>query len=281
MKHTIVAFCAAIALTSPALANGFDRIASAGGDITEILFEFGVGSKVVAVDSTSIHPPSVTELPTLGYVRGLSAEGVLAAEADVLIGSDDMGPPAVMDNLEAAGMRVAYAPKGTGADRFVDKVRFVAEVLNMPARGEEMIVAYEEALVEVRARAAALPRKPRVLLILSVRDGAPIAAGAGTTGSDIIEISGGQNMGDFDGWKPMNSEAIIAAAPDIVVMSTAHAASLGGPETIMARPDIMATPAGAQQNFVVLNAQMMLQFGPRAPVAMNDLITAFEALPDH
>ncbi|NRB32880.1 MAG: hypothetical protein HRU27_20040 [Rhizobiaceae bacterium] len=46
----------------------------------------------------------------------------------------------------------------------------------------------------------------------------------------------------------------------------------------MSRPDIAATPAGANQTYVVLNPQMMLQFGPRSPIAMNDLMTAFEGL---
>ena len=109
--------CATLALSTPAFEQEINTIASAGGDITEIPFEFGVGDRVVAVDSTSIYPEAVTDLASIGYVRELSAEGVLATGADLLIGADDMGPPATMDNLEAAGMRVEYAPEGTGAAR--------------------------------------------------------------------------------------------------------------------------------------------------------------------
>lgn len=209
-----------------------------------ILFEFGVGEKVVAVDSTSIFPDFVSKLPSIGYVRELSAEGVLATGADILIGSYDMGPPAVMDNLKAAGLEVAFAPNGQGAARFADKVNFVARVLDMPDRGEELIKAYEVELELIKARAAALKRSPRVLLLLSVRDGSPIAAGQDTTGNDIIAFSGGHNVATFDGWKPMNSEAIITAAPDIIVMSTLHVERLGGIDVIMGREDIAATPAG-------------------------------------
>ena len=278
MKKTLIALAALIAFAQPVWADGIEKIASAGGDITEILFEFGVGDKVVASDTTSIFPEAVNSLPKIGYVRELSAEGVLATGADLLIGSYDMGPPAVMDNLEAAGMHVEYAPDGDGADRYADKVNFIADVLDMPERGAELIAAYNAELESITKRAAALPATPRVLLLLSVRDGSPIAAGIDTTGNDIIEISGGQNMATFEGWKPMNSEAIIAAAPDIIVMSTLHVERLGGVEVIMSREDIAATPAGANQNYVILSPQMMLQFGPRAPIAMNDLITAFEGL---
>lgn len=278
MKPFLSALCICALWSSQVLADPFEKIASAGGDITEILFEFGVGDKVTAVDTTSIFPESVNALPKIGYVRALSAEGVLSTGADLLIGADDMGPPAVMDNLAAAGMKVAYAPKGTGAARYADKVNFVGNVLEMPERAAEMIAAYDAELAKVAERRARLDYTPKVLLILSVRDGAPIAAGRDTTGHDIITLSGGTNVADFEGWKPMNAEAIIAAAPDIIVSSTAHMERLGGIEVIMTRPDILATPAGANQMSLVLNPQLMLQFGPRSPRAMQDLLTAFEAL---
>lgn len=277
MKHTLIALCATLAFAQPVAADQIDTIASAGGDITEILFEFGVGEKVVAVDSTSIFPDAVRDLASIGYVRQLSAEGVLSTGADLLIGSHDMGPPSTMDNLEAAGMRVEYAPNGNGSDRYIDKVNFVAGVLDMPARGAELIEAYQSDVAAVRARAAALDTAPRTLLILSVRDGAPIVAGRGTTGNDIVEIAGGQNVADFEGWKPMNAEAIITAAPEILVMSTSHVQRLGGIEEIMGREDIAATPAGAKQNYLLASSHLLLQFGPRSPIAMNDLVTAFEA----
>jgi iron complex transport system substrate-binding protein len=278
MKRVALALASAVAVALPVFADDAPKIASAGGDITEILFELGVGNQVVATDTTSIYPKSVLDLPKIGYVRALSAEGVLSMGADLLIGADDMGPPSVMDNLEAAGMEIAYAPKGTGAERYPDKVRFVADVLDIPERGAELIADYEAEMETVAARRNGLSRAPRALLLLSVRDGAPIAAGTETTGNDIIAISGGGNVASFEGWKPMNSEAIIAAAPEIIIMSDLHLERLGGVEVIMDRPDIAATPAGEAQRYVVLNPQMMLQFGPRSPQAMIALITAFEEL---
>lgn len=278
MKKIFAACIATLSLANPAWAGDINKIASAGGDITEILFEFGVGDKVVAVDTTSIYPESVKALPKIGYVRELSAEGVLGTGADLLIGSWDMGAPAAMENLKAAGMRVEYTPNGEGAQRYADKVNHIGQVLDMPERAAQMISAYDDALAQVNTRKQQLAKTPRVLLILSVRGGAPIAAGTGTTGNDIIALSGGENVASFEGWKGMNSEAIIAAAPDIIVLSDSHMQRLGGAEVVMSRPDIGKTPAGKKQNFVLLNAQMMLQFGPRSTAAMNQLMTAYEGI---
>ncbi len=280
MKASLAFVLALVLLVLPASGSAFEKIASAGGDITEILFEIGVGDRVVAVDNTSIYPDSVRDLKQIGYVRDLSAEGVLSTGADILIGAHDMGSPAVMDNLAAAGMTVAFAPEGAGVSRYEEKVRFIGEQLGLEEQADAMIKAYYAAVESVRERAAALDRSPRVLLILSMRDGIPIVAGGQTSGHDIIEAAGGTNVVEFAGWKPMNSEVIIEAQPEIIILTDIHGQRPGDEEAILARPDIAITPAGKNRSVVLLNAQMVLQFGPRSPIAMQRLVGAFEALPE-
>ena len=52
-------------------------IISIGGDITEIIYALGKIDQVVGRDTTSFYPSSVTNLPDIGYVRQLGAEGLL------------------------------------------------------------------------------------------------------------------------------------------------------------------------------------------------------------
>ncbi|MEM7732692.1 MAG: ABC transporter substrate-binding protein [Pseudomonadota bacterium] len=278
MRTWLRAFVACIALTQATFADSVDRIVSAGGDVSEILYELGVGDKVIAVDTTTVFPVETDALPRIGYVRELSAEGVLSMGADLLIGSHDMGPPATMDNLEAAGMKVEFVPEGVGSDRYAKKVRFIAEAVGKDDRGAEMIAEYEAQLADLAARVDALARKPRVLLILALRDGVPIAAGSGTTGDDMVDIVGGTNVAEFQGWKPMTPESVVAAAPELIFLSSFHVDGAGGSGAIMDLPTIQATPAGANGNFVVVNSQKMLQFGPRSPEAMDQMLSAIEAL---
>jgi len=278
MKHLFATLAVVGVLTTPALADDIGTIASAGGDVSEILFELGVGDKVVAVDTTTVFPAATDDLPRIGYVRELSAEGVLSTGADLLIGSYDMGPPEVMENLEAAGMQVAYVPDGVGPSRYSDKVAFIADAVGAEARGAEMIAAYEAELAALATRVDGMERSPRALMILAVRDGSPIAAGTGTTGNDMIVVTGGENMATYEGWGPMTGEAVIAAAPEIIFLSSIHVDRMGGIEAVMELPSIQATPAGENMSYVVLNSQMMLQFGPRATQAMDEMVTALEAV---
>lgn len=277
MTRLLASLAMLVTFALPAWAD-IEKIASAGGAITEILFELGLGDKVVAVDSTSVYPAKVQELPSVGYVRELSAEGVLATGADLMIGAHDMGPPAVMDNLAAAGMRVEHAPEGTGAQRYIDKVRFVAGVVGAEERGAELIAEYEAKVAAIAERKAQMQRAPKALVILSVRDGSPIAAGLETTGNDMVELTGGENVATFEGWKPMSAEAVIAAAPEVILLSSAHIERMGGIEAVMDLPSIKSTPAGENMSYAVLNSYMMLQFGPRSPLAMAEMIDTFETV---
>ncbi|PIB24258.1 hypothetical protein BFP76_03280 [Amylibacter kogurei] len=263
----------ALAIAGASHAQDYKRIASAGGDITEIIYGLGAGDRVIAVDSTSGYPAAVKDKAQIGYVRGLSAEGVLSIAPDLLIGADDMGPPNVIDNLRAANLDVAIAPLGQGGDRVVTKIKFVGETLGLQTRADELIADYSAKMAALADQVDALKTKPRVLFILSMRDGAPIVGGAETSANDIIELAGGVNVGEgFSGWKPMNSEALIAANPDVIVMSASHAENMGDDGAVLDRADIKLTNAGKAENLVKMDAMLLLGFGPRTPTAVAELM---------
>ena len=50
------------------------RLVTVGGAVTETAFALGWGDKIVAVDSTSVFPESVTKLPS-GWIRKNSVGG--------------------------------------------------------------------------------------------------------------------------------------------------------------------------------------------------------------
>lgn len=262
-----------ITAASIAHADPYERIAVAGGDLTEIVYALGAGDKVVAADSTSNFPPNVQDKAQIGYVRALSAEGVLSLSPDLLIGADDAGPANVINNLKAAGLTVAIAPLGKGADRVPTKIRFVGETLGLQDKAAALIAEYTEKMDGLAQKVAALPHRPKVLFILSVRDGAPVVGGLETSANDIIELAGGQNVAsDFESWKPMNAEAIIAANPDVILMSGSHAQSIGGDDSVLNRPDIKLTTAGQKRALVKMDGMLLLGFGPRTAEAVETLM---------
>lgn len=256
------------------------RIVVAGGDLTEIVFALGAGAQVAGVDSTSQHPPQVTELPRIGYVRRIAPEGVLSLAPDLLIGAADAGPAAALDKLRAAGLRVATAPEGTGADAVSAKMSFIGGLLDRETEAAALAAQYRAEMARIAEAIAGISARPRVLFILSIQNGAPLVGGAGTSADAMIALAGGTNAAaGFDGYKPMNREAVLAAAPEAILMMDDHAESLGGPETVLARPEIALTPAGEAERAITMDGLLLLGFGPRTPEAVRRLAARLH--PEH
>lgn len=258
--------------TAASEAGEAERVVIAGGDLTEIAYLLDAESALIGVDTTSTWPPPATELPQIGYVRQLSAEGVLSLAPDLFLGASDAGPAIVLNQLRDAGVEVAIAPAADGVEDIPEKIAFVGAALGVPARAEALVSKFEDELSAAEAKVAQLETKPRVLFILSMQNGAPLVAGDGTSAARMIELAAGENaVSGFQGYKPMSAEAIIEAAPDIVLMMRQHAEQIGGSKEVLARPEIAMTPAGQKGRVVTMDGMKLLGFGPRTPEAVIEL----------
>ena len=100
MRHFLIA---AALLAAPAV-HAQERILVLGGSVAEIVFDLGAIDRVIARDTTSTFPDSITALPDVGYLRALSPEGVIAVGPDLILAEPDAGPPEAVDVLTAAGI---------------------------------------------------------------------------------------------------------------------------------------------------------------------------------
>src|SRR6187402_3018778 len=82
------------------------RIVCLSKQLTEMVFALGKGHDIVARDLTSTYPDSAKLLPTVGYHRMLSAEGIISMNPDIVIHSNDVGPETVLPQLEKAGLKI-------------------------------------------------------------------------------------------------------------------------------------------------------------------------------
>ncbi|MEO1775509.1 MAG: ABC transporter substrate-binding protein [Pseudomonadota bacterium] len=267
-----------IAITAALPARAQDepqRIVVAGGDLTEIVFALGAGDRVIGVDQTSNYPAGAAEREQIGYVRRLSPEGVLSLSPDLLLAAHDAGPDVAMEQLAAAGVRIARAPETETAADIAEKITFVGEAIGRREEAAALAEAFTTDLRAVGDKVAALSDSPRVLFILSIRGGSPLVGGTGTTAHEMITLAGATNVGaGIEGYKPMSREAILATAPDVILMMEQHAERMGGKEEILALPEIALTPAGQAGRAVTMEGMLLLGFGPRTPAAVAELARA-------
>ncbi|WP_207479434.1 heme/hemin ABC transporter substrate-binding protein [Arenibaculum pallidiluteum] len=261
------------------------RILSLGAAVTEIVFALDSGDRLVGADSSSIYPPDADRLPKVGYVRALGAEGLLSLSPDLVLATEEAGPPAAIEALAAAGVPVARVGEGTSVAAALARISAVGAAIGKDVPATTLRAGIERDLATLAAAmAAAAPARPRVMFVLSAGRGGPMVAGTGTAADSMITLAGGANAIDgYAGYKPLAPEAAATAEPEVILTTTQALESLGGADALLDRPEIAATPAGRARRLLAFDAAYLLGFGPRMAQAATDLARALHpglALPD-
>lgn len=257
------------------------RVVSVGGALTEIVYALNAEAQLVGVDTTSLYPEAATKLPQVGYQRQLSAEGILSLKPDLVLLTEEAGPPAVLEQIQAAGTQVVKLPSEYSADGVLKKIEGVAKALHKTEAGAALSASFSKDLAAVQSQFAA-NSSPKVVFLLSMGKGSPMAAGNNTAASAMIALAGGKNAfsDTHTGYKPVSTEAMIAANPDLLLISKDTLTSLGGVDkALVAIPGFSLTNAGKNRRIVSMEGLHLLGFGPRLPEATAELASLFHSQP--
>jgi len=251
------------------------RLISVGGSVTEIVYALGEEDRLIAVDSTSTYPPEAHELPNVGYLRTLSAEPILALEPSLVLAEPDAGPQTAIEQIRDAGVPVKLVSDDPTPDGVIEKITLVAAALNVSRKGEGLAARIEGEFDDLRRYLADVADGPRVLFLLSIGNGAPLAAGRETSADGIIALAGGRNaVTGYSGYKPLTPEAAVELAPDAILIDSRSLEALGGEDALLARPELAATPAGRAGRVIAMDGMFLLGFGPRTAGAARQLAAA-------
>lgn len=255
------------------------RLITIGGALTEIVYQLEKEALLVGSDTTSYYPAAAEQLPKVGYQRTLSAEGILSLNPDLIIYTDEAGPPAVLEQLKMTDVRLLELKAGRSLEDVIDNIETIAEILDATARGQALIrelMAKKQGLD--RAIAAADSAK-KVMFILQHRGNTPLVAGKKTAADSIITLSGADNaVSDYEGYRPLTPEAAITQAPDIILITRQTLEHTGGQANLLKAPGLALTPAGMRGHVIAMDALLMIGFGPRIVDAALELHERYSEL---
>jgi iron complex transport system substrate-binding protein len=254
------------------------RIVSVSGATTEIVYALGAEKQLVGTDTTSLYPAAALQTPKVGYMRQLSAEGLLSLKPDAVIGTTEAGPHVVMDQIRNAGVKVELVEADHSWAEVQRKVAAVGRATARVAQAAALQAKLDAQWAEVVAAVARKGgRKPRAIFILS-HSGSPQVAGEKTAAHAMLNYAGLDNAlitaggaSNFAGYRAMTPEAVVAAAPDVIVTTTQGIEAVGGLEKFWQRPGLELTPAYKRRALVALDALYLIGFGPRLPQAVAEL----------
>ena len=250
------------------------RIVTLGSDVTEIVYELGMGDRVIGVDRASKYPPSVNAKPNVGSRRQLSVEGLAALQPDLIIAANDIGPPEAIDVLASLQTPVVFIPQENSPDGIRAKIELIAASLEIERQGQVLSQRVLDDFNSAASLASAVATTDRKKVIFFHGLIKLSAAGAGTAADAIIRYAGGSNpMEVVQGYKAASEEKLIELAPDIILMM---GDGKGGPtsDQVFANPALAATPAGRNRHLIVLDGTYMIGFGPRTATTIRELAQA-------
>jgi len=256
------------------------RWVSAGGALSEWVAALGGESKLVGVDTTSQHPASLKALPSIGYQRQLSAEGILSLRPQVLVGTEEMGPPPVLAQIRSAGVQVEMFSARPDLPTLKGNLQHLGALLGSEAKASELFTGYEQALDQQKrwvATAQATNKAPGVLMLLGNAGGKPLIAGKDTAADWVLQQAGGRNLATHSGYKPFSVESLAGLSPEVLVFAdralTGEAARAG---LFKENPILASTPAAKHARVFELDPTLLVGgLGPRLPQSLVQLSADF------
>jgi iron complex transport system substrate-binding protein len=262
------------------------RLVCVGGSLTEIIYALNLQEHLIAIDTTSTYPIATKKLPSVGYARTLSLEGVLSMRPQLLLVTEDAGPPQVLRQISHAGVQVKVLKADHRYEGLIDRIRAIGFLLGVEARAEKLIKEinhewrrYQQdihhAMIgknENITQKEAPTQELKAMFIMAHSPQQIMVAGHGTSAHAIMHYLHLDNaFKAVQGYKPLTPESVIAGQANIILLTDQGLQAQGGMQGILRLPGVMQTPAARHRQIYSREANHLLGFGPRLPSMLHSL----------
>ena len=236
---------------TPAQAAPQMRLALLDDDMVEIALALGFSKQIV------VAPENEGLKPALVYQQGVTAEAMAAQQPQIVIGSNPGDSRSAMQRLAGYNIRTELIDRSLPAP---EKIRRFGALVNMPDDADALARKIEQDYAQVSSRPALQP-KPRVIF-LSTRGGGAgriAAAGLGTSTDRLLSRVGATNViaeAGLKSFRSLSTEALIAAAPEVVIVTDDELETLGGEQGIWNKvAGLGQTPAAQKRHLIIMRSK--------------------------
>jgi iron complex transport system substrate-binding protein len=249
------------------------RVVCVSKQINEFLYDIHAESVLVARDLTSVYPAAITTLPSVGYHRALSAEGIISMRPTLLLTDGNLGPEAVVAQVKKVGIPVMIIEPGSSLDSAQQLMERLGKEFHHEAQADSVVRAWKSEMSAVLGDSAqwASPHPPRVLVMhFGQIANDYLALKRGTIADRLIRWAGGVNAIDSTGGMlRLTPELIAKAAPDIILATDVGFDRVGNAGKFAALPGVSLTHAGKAGKVYRIDESELMYFSPRTPGALR------------
>lgn len=250
------------------------RIVSLNGSITEIIYAVGSQKELIGVDVTSTFPKETEKLTNLGHTRKLEIESLIGLNPSHVVMMEEEVSPDLKSKLKQAKIELVTFKQPNSVAGTKALITDVSAWLGKTDEAKNLRSELDATISKLKK----LDKKPKVMFVYARGAGTLMVAGEKTPMEQMILLAGGENAGKgFVDFKPLTSESVIAANPDVILMFESGAQSLG-PDGIFNVPGVAVTNAGKNKALIQMDGQLLSGFGPRVADALVELNGEFAKL---
>jgi iron complex transport system substrate-binding protein len=269
----LLALFLSLILTSPLRAQPppGDRVVCVSKQINEFIYDIGAESHLIARDLTSIYPPQIEKLPSVGYHRALSAEGIVSMRPSVLLTDGNVGPDPVLQQVRSVGIPVVTLEPGETPEDAQQLMLRLGQYFHREQAAQGVVAKWQAAMTRIPHETAG--NRPRVLMIHFGQIGnSYLGLSRGGPADRILEWAGGTNALDqVGGMAHLTPEIIARAAPDIIIATDVGFDRYGSAQKFRELPGVELTPAGKALRIYRIFETEIMYFSPRTPDSVTKI----------
>ncbi|MBS1783180.1 MAG: ABC transporter substrate-binding protein [Bacteroidetes bacterium] len=271
MKKIIVLCCTVIMLQACGRFgntennNGNERIVCIAKQYTEIIFALGAQKNLVAVDVSSTYPPDAKKLPTVGYHRALSAEGILATKPTLILHDNNIGPEHVVKQLEDLKIPMKVFIKGATIDSTKLLIKEIGAYFHKEHQADSLCAKLNKEMKMASDSAARYKDSTKVLVIhFGQATNMYLVMTKNSTAAKMIQWAGGKMaVEDTKGMRQLSAEVVVASDPDVILLTDFGYDRLGSSQKIKELPGVSETRAFKKNRIYRVEEHDLVYLGPR------------------
>jgi iron complex transport system substrate-binding protein len=243
-----------------------ERIVCLTEETVETLYLLGEQDRIVGISGYCVRPPEARrDKPRVSAFTSADIPKILDLRPDLVLTFSDLQAD-IVASLIRHGVAV-HAFNQRSLNEIFDMIRLLGAMVGAPLTARDLADKLEAGLTAARARAARLPRRPRVYF--EEWDEPMISAIAWV--SELIGAAGGTDifadraLGKSARDRIVTASEVAERAPDLIIGS--WCGKKFRPEKVVARPGFDRLPAAQNNAVYEIKSPLILQPGPAALTA--------------
>lgn len=176
------------------------KVASLAPSVTEIMFDLGAGSMLVARTDYCNYPAAAAKITSVGKMNEPSIEKIIAQKPTVVIAQTHFKED-VLNQLKKAGMEVMAMKTPNSMEETYEAIKTIATIVDKNYEGRALISTMKSKLAQVSLKTKKL-NKPTAYIVVGTGEGGEYTHGKDSFMNEILNICGYVNAGqDADGFK--------------------------------------------------------------------------------